>query len=133
MLNMSIAVDITYSPGLHYYDFPLYVGKKWYRQINKSRVDSQNPKSTAEIKKITIDGLVVGEEEVEVNKVLLKALKIQTIIAEPEKDNTITYTKNVVWYASAVKRPVISVLEIKNTSGFSSSARTKILKYKLSE
>ena len=38
--------NITYSPGLHYYDFPLYVGKKWHRQINKSRVDSQNPKST---------------------------------------------------------------------------------------
>lgn len=125
--------SVTYNPGLNYYDFPMYVGKKWHREVIKSRVEGKTHERTARITKITIDGLVLGEEEVELNKTLMKTFKVQTIVSEPEEDDTITHTKNVAWYSSVVKRPVMTVSEVTNSSGYAYTTRTRMLKYKISE
>jgi len=81
--NWGILNDIgkatkSYSPALPYYDFPLFVGKKWTRQISVlKQMDTASP---VDNEKVTVNGEVIGWGEVDVNGVKVDVLKLEVAL-----------------------------------------------------
>ena len=101
--------------------------------MTKKITDANSSTNSTQSKKLTIDGEVLGEEEITFKNRTVKAIKVLTITSEEESDASITYTKDTAWYVPEVKRSVLTKSEVTDTLGFSATTTTKVLNYHLSK
>ncbi len=110
--NWEIVNDIgkvtkSYSPALPYFDFPLFVGKKWTREI--SVLKEIDTSSTVDNEKVTVNGEVIGWENVDVNGVKVDVLKLEVaLLFSPSKKKVL----ESIMYSPIYKTSVLTMTTV---------------------
>jgi len=90
----------TYSPAMHYLDFPLAKGKSWHDEVTKRKVDG------SEERVFILAANVYDWERIEVPAGTFEAIKVVLEIEIRENGTLLSKSTDTSWYSPVAKRSV---------------------------
>ncbi len=117
---------LDYTPPLKYYDFPLFIGKKWQQTSIENNIKTGTQRTH------TLSSEVFGWESVTVPAGTFKAIKVVTRskLIDPDKGES-TWGKDTSWYVPELRRSIKSETSSQKEGGTEEKQIIQLINHKI--